>query len=195
MTPEIMKRCLCLHTACEIWRALAKVFYDGSDETQIFALNQRAFSLRQSGRSLPTYYGELVEIFQELDYHDKVTMKDPDDIIMYKASVEKLTIHIFLNGLDVEFKQVRGEILRMDPSLDLERTYAYVHRETNCRIVLTGDPIASDYVAMLARQNTQPTRQANTSTAPSSSMTTSRSFDIGNKQSCSSRYCTHCGDT
>lgn len=170
MTPEIMKRYLCLHTACEIWRALAKAFYDGSDETQIFALNQRAFSLRQSGRSLPIYYGELVEIFQELDYHDKVTMKDPDDIIMYKASVEKLTIHIFLNGLDVEYEQVRGEILHMD----LERTYAYVHRETNCRI-------ASDYVAMLARRNTQPTRQANTSTTPSSSMMTSRSFDIGNK--------------
>lgn len=77
-------------------------------------------------------------------------MKDPNDIIMYKASVEKLRIHIFLNGLDVEFEQVRGEILCMDPSLDLERTYAFVCRETNHRIVLTGDPITFDYVAMLA---------------------------------------------
>lgn len=119
ITPEIMKRYFRLCTAREIWRALAKAFYDGSDETQIFALNQRAFSLRQSGRSLPTYCGELVEIFQEHDYRDKVTMKDPDDIIMYKASVEKLRIYIFLNGLDAEFEQVRGEILRMDPSLDL----------------------------------------------------------------------------
>lgn len=90
MTPEIMKRYLRLRTAREIWSALAKAFYDGSDETQIFALNQRAFSLRQSGRSLPTYFGELVEIFQELDHRDKVKMNDPDDIIMYKASVEKL---------------------------------------------------------------------------------------------------------
>ena len=31
-------------------------------------------------------------------------MKDPDDIIMYKAYVEKLRIHIFLNGLGVEFE-------------------------------------------------------------------------------------------
>lgn len=119
ITPEIMKRYLRLRTAREIWRALAKAFYDGSDETQIFTLNQCAFSLRQSGCSLPTYYGQLVEIFQELDYRDKVTMKDPDDIIMYKAYVEKLRIYIFLNGLDAEFEQVRGEILRVDPSLDL----------------------------------------------------------------------------
>ena len=57
MTSEIMKRYLRLRTAREIWSALAKAFYDGSDETQIFALNQRAFSIRQSNRPLPTYYG------------------------------------------------------------------------------------------------------------------------------------------
>lgn len=44
MTPEIMKRYLRLRTARAIWNALAKAFYDGSDETQIFALHQRAFS-------------------------------------------------------------------------------------------------------------------------------------------------------
>ena len=159
MTLEIMKRYLRLRTAREIWSALAKTFYYGSDETQIFALNQRAFSIRQSGRSLPTYYGELVKIFQELDYRDKVKMRDLEDIIMYKASVEKLRIHIFLNGLDAEFEQVRGEILHMDPSLDLERTYAYVRCEANRRILRTNDLPAPNSVAMLARRNTPPIRQ------------------------------------
>ena len=88
MTPEIIKRYLCLRTAREIWIALAKAFYDGSDEPQIFALNQCAFLIRQSGRSLPTYFGEHVEIFQKLDYRDKIKMKDPDDVIMYKTAVE-----------------------------------------------------------------------------------------------------------
>ncbi|KAF9689723.1 hypothetical protein SADUNF_Sadunf01G0121800 [Salix dunnii] len=106
MTPKIMKRYLRLHTAREISSTLAKTFHDGSDETQIFAFNHYAFSLRQSGHSVPIYYGELIEIFQELDYHDKVNMRDPDDIIMYKTSIEKLRIHIFLNGLDTKFEQV-----------------------------------------------------------------------------------------
>ncbi|KAJ8622962.1 hypothetical protein MRB53_031491 [Persea americana] len=195
MSSEIMKRYLRIRTAREIWSALAKAFYDGSDETQIFALNQRAFSIRQSGRPLPIFYGELVEIFQELDHRDKVKMKDPDDIIMYKNSVEKLRIHIFLNGLDVEFEQVRGEILRMDPSLDLEHTYAYVRREANRQALLVGNLPAPDSVAMIARRSATPARQT---TAAASNTPTSRSFDIGNKNSGSSRpprSCTHCGGT
>ena len=43
MSPKIMKRYLRLPTAHEIWTILAKAFYDGADESQLFALNQRAF--------------------------------------------------------------------------------------------------------------------------------------------------------
>ncbi|KAH0776792.1 hypothetical protein KY290_008203 [Solanum tuberosum] len=41
----------------------------------------------------------------------------------------RLRVHMFLNGLDTEFDQVRGEILRKDQKLDLKSTYAYVRRE------------------------------------------------------------------
>ncbi|XP_068636146.1 uncharacterized protein [Aristolochia californica] len=58
-------------------------------------------------------------------FYDGIIMKDPDDVIAYKKSVEILRVHIFLNGLDAEFEQVRGEILRKDPILDLEEAYAY----------------------------------------------------------------------
>ncbi|XP_059654563.1 uncharacterized protein LOC132301315 [Cornus florida] len=52
MTPEIMKRYLCLPTAREIWISLSKAFYDGNDELQVFALNQKAFTAKQKGKSL-----------------------------------------------------------------------------------------------------------------------------------------------
>ncbi|KAL6339315.1 hypothetical protein AAG906_028037 [Vitis piasezkii] len=61
-------------------------------------------------------------------------MNDPDDFITYKKSVERLWVHIFLNGLDAEFEQIRGEILRRDPVLDLEETYVYVCRDFVCRL-------------------------------------------------------------
>ncbi|KAL3500096.1 hypothetical protein ACH5RR_039189 [Cinchona calisaya] len=48
MTLEIMKRYLRLPTAHKIWSALSKAFYDGSDELQVFALNQKAFTSKQS---------------------------------------------------------------------------------------------------------------------------------------------------
>ena len=88
MSPEIMKRYLHLPTAQEIWSALSKAFYDGSDELQVFTLNQKAFIAKQSSRSLSEYYGELTEIFYELDHRDKVIMKDPDDIAAYWKSIK-----------------------------------------------------------------------------------------------------------
>jgi hypothetical protein len=100
-----MKRYIQLRTAREIWNALSKAFYDGADETQLFSLNQKAFSLKQMGRLLSIYYGDLVEIFQELDHRDRTIMKDPDDVITYRKSVERLRVHIFLNGLDAEFEK------------------------------------------------------------------------------------------
>ena len=46
MSPEIMKHYLRLPTAQEIWSALSKAFYDGSDELQVFTLNQKAFTVK-----------------------------------------------------------------------------------------------------------------------------------------------------
>lgn len=91
MTLEIMKRYVRLPTAHAIWTALSNAFYDGSDELQIFALNQRAFVAKQNEKSLSKYYGELIEIFRELDHRDKVVMKDPDDVEAYRKSIERLS--------------------------------------------------------------------------------------------------------
>ena len=120
MSLEIMNHYSCLPTAQEIWKVLSKAFYDRSDELQVFTLNQKAFTASQSGKSLSEYYGELTKVFCELDHQDKIVMKDPDDIAVYQKSIERLWVHIFLLGLDGDFEQVRGEILRKDPVPDLE---------------------------------------------------------------------------
>eukprot|EP00261_Vitis_vinifera_P020257 XP_010651036.1 PREDICTED: uncharacterized protein LOC104879551 [Vitis vinifera] len=129
LVTKIMKRYLRLPTAQEIWSALSKVFYDGSDELQVFTLNQKAFTAKQNGRSLSEYYGELIEIFCELDHRDKVVMKDPEDIAAYQKSIERQRVHIFLARLGGDFEQVRGKILRKDPLPDLEKCYALIRRE------------------------------------------------------------------
>ena len=103
-----------------IWSALSKAFHDGSYELQVFTLNQRAFIAKQSRRSFSKFYEELIEIFHELDHQHKVVMKDPDDITEYQKPIERQWVHIFLVGLDEDFKQVRGEIPCKDPVLDLE---------------------------------------------------------------------------
>ncbi|KAH9718241.1 hypothetical protein KPL71_022141 [Citrus sinensis] len=129
MSPEIMKRYLRIPTTYEIWDALSKAFYDGSDELQVFTLNQKAFSTKQNGQPLSKFYGELIEIFRELDHRDKVVMNDLEDIVIYRRSVERLRVHIFLAGLDEEFDQVHGEILRKDIIPDLEECYFFIRKE------------------------------------------------------------------
>ena len=71
MSLDIMKQYLRIPTAHKIWSALSKAFYDGSDKMHVFSLHQRAFSVKQSEKSLSIYYGELRKIFRELDLRDR----------------------------------------------------------------------------------------------------------------------------
>lgn len=151
MSPEIMKRYIRLPTARDIWDALSKAFYDGDDELQVFTLNQRAFSAKQNGRALSIYYGELTEIFGELDHRDKVVMENPKDIETYRKSIQRLRVHIFLAGLDESFEQIRGEILRKDPIPELESCYALVRRESVRRTTMAKESEEVEPAAMATR--------------------------------------------
>jgi len=86
MTPEIIKRYLRLPTAHDIWKALSKAFYDGTNELQVFALNKKVLSAKQKGRTLSVYYGELTESSGELDHRDKVIMESEKDVESYRSS-------------------------------------------------------------------------------------------------------------
>ncbi|KAJ8622745.1 hypothetical protein MRB53_031274 [Persea americana] len=143
------ERYLRIPIAYEIWSALSKAFYDGSDEMQVFNLNHKAFITKQNGKSLSESYGELTQVFQELDHRDKVIMKDPDDIKAYCKSIERLRVHIFLVGLDDVFEQVRGEILLKETIPDLDGCYALVRREVVRKSTLKGEYENSEASAML----------------------------------------------
>ena len=158
MKPEIMKRYLRLPTAYEIWSALSKAFYDGSDELQVFSLNQKAFTAKQNGKSLSEYYGELVEIFRELDHQDKVVMKDPDDGTAYQKSIERLRVHIFLAGLDNDFELVHGEILRKEPVPGLEECYSLIRREAVRRMTLNVEIGNTEAIVMMTRNQPKTTK-------------------------------------
>ncbi|KAK2986258.1 hypothetical protein RJ640_021827 [Escallonia rubra] len=169
MSPEIMKRYIRLPTARDIWKALSKAFYDGSDELQVFVLNQRAFSAKQNGRTLSAYYGELTEIFGELDHRDKVIMESENDVESYRKSVQRQRVHIFLAGLDGEFERVRAEILRKDPIPELEACHALIRRESVRRTKMVEESERTEASAMVTRyrpsQNQpKPTNAADKST-------------------------------
>ena len=72
-------------------------------------------------------------------------------------------MHIFLAGLEGDFKQVRDEILRKDPFPELEECYALVRREDVRRGVMNGQLENSEASTMVTRnrsnQNWSPQHQ------------------------------------
>jgi hypothetical protein len=96
MKPEIIKRYIRLSTSKEIWDSLKAAYFDENDEARIYSLNQKASRLRQNSRPLATYFGELTEIFQELDHFNRVSMECENDIKMFQKSTERQRVYIFL---------------------------------------------------------------------------------------------------
>lgn len=179
MSPTLISTFIRLKTAKEIWDAVAKTFYDGTDETQLFELNRRSFSTKQNGRPLAAYYNELVGIFQEIDTRLMGHEDEVDKIVSLKKILGRLRVHIFLAGLDAEFNQARGEILRKDPPMDLEACYAFVRKDQQQRSTMEDVKRETDSVVNLATRS----RTVKEKEKEKSSNNKKNNF-----------VCTHCGE-
>ena len=73
-------------------------------------------------------------------------------LLLIKNQLGDCKCLFFLNGLDAEFEQIRGEILMRDPILDLEETYVYVCRDFVRRAAPNGEPGHSELSTMVARR-------------------------------------------
>ncbi|BFG37702.1 hypothetical protein CerSpe_239760 [Prunus speciosa] len=178
MSPDLMGRFICFSTAKEIWDAVKKTYFDGGDETFLFDLNKRAFTIKQNGAPVHKYYSQLQTIFQEIDHRTPNRMHCDADVTERQTELDRLRVHLFLAGLDPQFDQVRGEILRKDPKLDLDQTFAYVRREAQQRLTMASTPDT----AVLATQ--RPRGPSPSTGGASQTQTTS---------SCPETKCTHCG--
>jgi hypothetical protein len=155
MSPLLMQRFIRLPTAKEIWEAVSKTFYDGSDETHLFELNQKSFSIKQEGKSLSAYYNDLIALFQEIDRRTASQEETVEGVVQLHSAITRLRVHIFLSGLDSDFDQVHGEILRKDPKLDLESSYVYVRRELEQRQTMGSSRSIPEHSATIANQTRQ----------------------------------------
>lgn len=115
-------------------------------------MNWTSFSTKQNGRPLPTYYSELIAIFQEIDDRTASQADTIEGVPRLHSAMAKHRVHKFLSGLDSDFNQVRSEILCKDPPLDLERSYAYVRKDHQQRQTMEESRITSESSVMVATQ-------------------------------------------
>lgn len=120
VSTTLMNMYVFLETIKEAWDSLEAMYTDKSDEIPIFKLHRKCFSTKQNGRSLATYYDELVGISQEIDWCNTVKGESVESIALLQKYIGCLRAYIFLSGLDSVYDQVRGEILQKDPPFTLE---------------------------------------------------------------------------
>ncbi|XP_072062323.1 uncharacterized protein [Arachis hypogaea] len=67
-------------------------------------------------------------------------MECEKDVELYRKSIEGQRVHIFLAGLNCEFDQIRGDILRKYPIPELEECYSLVRHESVRLTTMKGEP-------------------------------------------------------
>ncbi|XP_014511358.1 uncharacterized protein LOC106770050 [Vigna radiata var. radiata] len=132
----------------------------------------------------PTYDNWVTENkrVKKIDHRKSSSETIVNGVVQMHSSMARLRVHIFLSGLDSDFDQVRGEILRKDPKLDLESTYAYVHREHRQRITMGRPAPTSDSSALLSQ-------------VPHSSPVNYTPKHHKDNSSGKPLLCSHCGDS
>ncbi|XP_068666343.1 uncharacterized protein [Aristolochia californica] len=116
----------------------------------------------------------------EIDHRTTSQEGTVEGLIQLHSTMARLRVHIFLRGLDSEFDQFRGKILRKDPKLDLESTYAYVRREYQQRQTMGSNRPISENLATLVNQTRQG-YQAVETLNPLEKPTTRYSLTVGKK--------------
>ncbi|KAB5533857.1 hypothetical protein DKX38_016943 [Salix brachista] len=104
---------------------------------------------------MSTYYNELVALFQEIDHRTVSQGETVADVVQVHSVLHRLRVYIFLSGLDSEFDQVRSEILRKEPKLDLESTYACVRRDFQQRQTMGNYQSVGEHSALAAMSTKQ----------------------------------------
>ncbi|XP_043699759.1 uncharacterized protein LOC122650408 [Telopea speciosissima] len=124
--------------------------------------------------TLSEYYCELRSLWQGLDYYDNFQLDCPSDITKFQLREDKFRVYTFLIGLNVEYDQLRSQVLSRSPFPTLEQAYSMIQLEDTRRSTML--------------PTTQPERSALISSRGSSSSTSTRSSSKKEPLKC-----THCG--
>lgn len=133
MTDSIARGYLFLDTAAKIWEAAKETYSQVGNDAQIYELQQKIHETKQRELSLSQYYSKLRSLWHELDFYDDFHPTNPLDAAAFQKRVEKFRVFEFLAGLNMEYDQIRAQILCRVPFPTLEQSYSMIHLEEKRR--------------------------------------------------------------
>ena len=111
MTLEISNTCMFLAKTKDIWDAIQQTHSKARDATQVYEVKVKTITTKQGSKTFTKYANQLKALWQELDHYRVIKTKCPEDAIVLKDFIEQDRVYDFLVGLNLEFDQVRIQIL------------------------------------------------------------------------------------
>ncbi|XP_022761888.1 uncharacterized protein LOC111307857 isoform X2 [Durio zibethinus] len=136
MTPDISDTCMLLSTAKDIWESIRQTYSKVKDAAQVYEVKIKTAALKQGNKSVTEYAILLKNLWQEMDHYRCIEMKCSEDATTLKKFIEKDRVYDFLAGLNVEFDQVRVQILGKQDLPSLNEVISMVRAEESRRGVM-----------------------------------------------------------
>ncbi|KAK6927393.1 Retrotransposon Copia-like, N-terminal [Dillenia turbinata] len=118
-------------STCNQWEAENSLV---GNDAQIYELRNRVHGTKQGEMTIAQYFAELSGLWQELDYYQDFQAVCPEDATKFQKLVEKERIYDFLAGLNMEYDQIRVQVLEK----------AGLVSKTTCEQMKTGDSSISN---------------------------------------------------
>ncbi|KAK3004984.1 hypothetical protein RJ639_017902 [Escallonia herrerae] len=134
----------------EIWEAAKQTYSKVRDAARIFEIKSKIADTKQGDPSVTEYANLLKNLWQEMDRYRCIEMKCSDDAAVLKNFIEKDRNYDFLAGLNIEFDQVRIQILGKEELPSLNETISIINDEESRRgVMLYAQPVEES--AMLGK--------------------------------------------
>ncbi|KAL5813378.1 hypothetical protein ACOSQ3_024138 [Xanthoceras sorbifolium] len=138
MTPEVNDTCMFLATAREIWEFIQQTYSKVKDAVaaQVYEIRTKAMSTKHGNGSVTDYANTLQNLWQELDHYRCVRITNPADTTVVRKMLEQDRVYDFLAGLNMEYDQVRIQILGREEVPPLNVVISMVRAEESRRSVM-----------------------------------------------------------
>ncbi|XP_071928019.1 uncharacterized protein [Coffea arabica] len=153
MLSKISDICMFLPTAKDIWTTIRRTYSKAGDDALIYQIKTKISATKQGNLSVAQYANLLQNLWQELDQYWCVQMLCSEYAATLKNFIEKNRVYDFLAGLNIEFDQVRVQILGKKELSSLNETISLIRTEENRREVMLESKILEGSAMISTKSN------------------------------------------
>ena len=122
-----------MDNAYEIWIAAAQLYFQQGNDAQAYELRKKIHGFFQKDISLAEYFAKLSSLWQELDYYQNFQACCSQNAMNFQEMIAKKRVYDFLAGLNMEYDQIRVQVLGRHSFSSVREAYACVLQEESRR--------------------------------------------------------------